>query len=979
MRKLLSSGLFMLLSFLAVAQSNNVPGEFIVQLKGNASAALIERHFQQTHPEWNLHPKRVLSNRFHIWLFEATPGNESRQLVALEKDKFVLLAQYNHHVQLRTTTPNDISFTQQWALNNTGQTGGVAGADIEATAAWDITTGGLTASGDTIVLAMIDGGIQLDHPDLQGNIFINHNEIPGNSIDDDGNGYVDDVSGWDAYENDGVLPVSQHGTHVAGIMVAKGNNNEGISGVNWNAKVLPIAGSSSVEATVVAAYAYAAEMRIQYNESNGQKGAFVVATNSSFGVDNGNPTNYPIWCAFYDTLGAYGILSAGATANANLNVDQVGDIPSTCMSEFFIGVTNTTSADVKYTSAGYGVNSIDIAAPGTTIYSSIINGGYGSLSGTSMATPHVTGAIGLMYAAACELLIENYKTNPAGTALLMRDYLLNGAEQLNSLTNLVANKRRLNLNGALQQVQTYVCDPLAPPSAGFTSPAHAGCPGLTVNYYNQSSSNATSFEWHFPGGTPSASTELHPVVTYNTLGVYAVTLITTNDNGSDTLEIPAYVDVNSSGTRIVFSEDFEADSLQQTGWSIENAGQNSTWELFNIIGTSPGTQAARIPIFDHVDEAGNRDAIISPPFSFVETSANTLYFEYAYRRRSTSITDSLLVYASGDDGQSWQLLLALAEDGFGTFATGGIFPNSFVPTSALNWCTSSTTGPDCFSLDLSAFDGLETIRVKFESYNASGNNIYIDNVRVSGICSNPEVGEPTAAFSLPSTIVCTNSPVQFNNASTNATLYNWSFPGAEPASSSASNPIVSYANPGIYPVQLIASNSAQADTLLQTAWLTVQTSPAVPDIQFDGTLVSTTFGGTYQWYFNGNPILGATNASYQPTQSGNYQIEVFFSSGCSNVASLDVIVNGLNSISSSSSITVFPNPVSDVLTIQLPLQQKAIINLNDASGRLVKKLETKGNIQFSMQDFPSGVYILAVEMEGQTNHYQIIHTSSLSH
>src|SRR5690606_9496705 len=144
----------------------------------------------------------------------------------------------------------------------------------------------------------------------------NTDETPNNGIDDDNNGYVDDYDGWNAYNSTGNIPSANHGTHVAGIAGAIGNNEIGISGVNWNVKTMPIAGSSGNEATVVEAYAYALEMRARYNETDGDEGAFIVVTNTSFGVDMGDPTNFPIWCSMYDELGEVGILSCAATANA---------------------------------------------------------------------------------------------------------------------------------------------------------------------------------------------------------------------------------------------------------------------------------------------------------------------------------------------------------------------------------------------------------------------------------------------------------------------------------------------------------------------------------------------------------------------------------------------------------------------------------------------------------------------------------------
>ena len=339
----------------------------------------------------------------------------------------VRVVQNNHtNIVMREVIPDDPYYSSQWAPNI-----------MSLPQAWEeFTTGGVTSTGDTIVVAVIDGGTDWTHEDL--NCWVNTHEIPNNYIDDDGNGYIDDYHGWNAYNHNGY------------IIGAVGNNGKGVCGVNWNVKVLPIGGSSGEESIVVEAYAYALEMRARYNETDGEEGAFIVATNSSFGVDYGNPDDYPIWCSMYDEMGAVGILSCGAGPNLNVNVDLVGDVPSTCPGDYLIGITNTTSDDVKYTGAGYGINNIDIGAPGTSIYSTLPNNNYGNMTGTSMATPQVTGTIALMYAALPEEMMQLCKSDPAYFGQMMRYHLLNGADHLPSLDGLVASGRRLNAYGAIE-------------------------------------------------------------------------------------------------------------------------------------------------------------------------------------------------------------------------------------------------------------------------------------------------------------------------------------------------------------------------------------------------------------------------------------------------------------------------------------------------------------------------------------------------
>ncbi len=399
-------------------------------------------------------PKRQLSKRLNIWLFEIADNREPRgdKMARLERNADVRVVQNNHtNLILREAIPDDPHYTQQWAP-----------AVMNLPQAWEeYTTGGLTVTGDTIVVAVIDGGAYLEHEDL--NFWKNRREIPGNGLDDDNNGYVDDYDGWNAFSHSGMIGSDRHGTHVSGIIGATGNNGIGVCGVNWDVKIMPLRGSSSYESTVVEAYSYVLEMRARYNETNGEEGAFVVATNSSFGVDYGNPDDYPIWCSMYDAMGEVGILSCGAGPNLNVNVDEVGDVPSTCPGVYLLGITNTTAADVKYGNAGYGVNHIDIGAPGTSIYSTTPFNSYGNSTGTSMATPQVTGTIALMYAAMPELMMQVCKNDPARFSLFVRESLLNGADHLSSLDGLVADARRLNVYGAIERMLN---DPIEPMLVG---------------------------------------------------------------------------------------------------------------------------------------------------------------------------------------------------------------------------------------------------------------------------------------------------------------------------------------------------------------------------------------------------------------------------------------------------------------------------------------------------------------------------------
>ncbi len=428
--------------FSNTAETKYVKGDILIRLyKENSALEIAEDDFENI----DLHFCKLLSSRMSIWLCKYDPEkiNDKKIIGRLKDHDLIKEAQFNHFVTARSTFPDDPSFNVQWSLENIGQSGGVFDADIDAPEAWDYTTGGVTVLGDTLVVAIVDGGCYLDHEDL--NLWKNRDEIPGNGFDDDDNGYIDDYDGWNAFNSNGNVPVSSHGTHVSGISAAIGNNGIGVSGVNWNAQVMPIAGSSGTESIVIEAYGYALEMRARYNETEGESGAFVVATNASFGVNFGNPDDYPLWCAIYDSLGVVGVLSTGATMNINADVDVTGDMPTACDSDYLITVTNTTRYDQKNSGAAYGLTTIDLGAPGTQIYSTDNYDSYSYKTGTSMATPHVTGAIAYLYSAANEEFLFQYQQQPAETALIIKQFILDGTDTLDDLSGITVSGGRLNI------------------------------------------------------------------------------------------------------------------------------------------------------------------------------------------------------------------------------------------------------------------------------------------------------------------------------------------------------------------------------------------------------------------------------------------------------------------------------------------------------------------------------------------------------
>ncbi|MBK7343402.1 MAG: S8 family serine peptidase [Saprospiraceae bacterium] len=264
-------------------QLNHIQGDLIVHMSSEqALSDLLESAQRFQGVPTQLRVNRVLAPDSRIWLLhmDHTRIHETDFLIWMRRQPGILAAQFNHLGTYRKS-PNDPNYFQQWHWKNTGQNNGKPGADLDMEEAWEITTGGLTATGDTIVVAIVDDGTDLEHPDLAANHWINHLEIPDNGQDDDGNGYVDDYFGWNINQDNDNVDNGGHGVNVEGMIGAVGNNGVGLTGVNWDIKMMTIRPSSTQEALVIEAYTYALTQRKLYNQTNGEKGAFVVAMNSS--------------------------------------------------------------------------------------------------------------------------------------------------------------------------------------------------------------------------------------------------------------------------------------------------------------------------------------------------------------------------------------------------------------------------------------------------------------------------------------------------------------------------------------------------------------------------------------------------------------------------------------------------------------------------------------------------------------------------
>ncbi len=320
-------------------------------------------------------------------------------------------------------TPNDPSFPTLWGMNNTGQSGGVVDADIDAPEAWDITTG----SRATLV-GIIDTGFDRTHPDLAANAWTNTREIPGNGIDDDHNGYVDDVQGWDFYSNDNdPMDDNKHGTHCAGTIGAVGGNGAGLAGVCWQVSIVGLkflsSTGSGATSDAVEAVNYATQLGVAMTSNSWGGGGFSQSLKDAI-----------------DAAGRAGIPFIAAAGNDSSDTDVSASYPASYTSENIISVASTTRMDALSSFSNYGATSVDLGAPGSEIYSTVLSSGYATLSGTSMATPHVTGALALVKSIAPYLTVSELKQR-----------LLATTDPLPALSGRSVSGGRLNVGRFVQQ------------------------------------------------------------------------------------------------------------------------------------------------------------------------------------------------------------------------------------------------------------------------------------------------------------------------------------------------------------------------------------------------------------------------------------------------------------------------------------------------------------------------------------------------
>lgn len=336
-----------------------VENEILVKFRKGISLAEIDKYAGSMQAKVKKHYKAIsrIKGQEYV-LLQSEKKAAAMMLLSMKKAPDVDFAVPNYRVHICANEPNDPRFYELWGLHNTGQTGGTADIDIDALEVWERI--GRTAR---VIVAVIDTGINYNHPDLAANIWVNPGEIAGNGIDDEGNGYIDDIHGINAITGSGdPLDDNGHGTHCAGILGAVGNNGLEVSGVNWNTKIIgtkamDVTGSGD-DAYILACFDYIIDLKTIYNQK-------IVAINASFG---GNSYSQVVKDAV-DAAGEAGIVLCVAAGNSGTNIDNEPFYPACYSSANIITVTAIDHSGQQF--YNYGAASVDLAAPGVNILSTV--------------------------------------------------------------------------------------------------------------------------------------------------------------------------------------------------------------------------------------------------------------------------------------------------------------------------------------------------------------------------------------------------------------------------------------------------------------------------------------------------------------------------------------------------------------------------------------------------------------------------------
>lgn len=810
----------------------------------------LEQEFGITKIKAGFYFANDMANVYRVYFSDTS--KTSGLISVLEQHAHVLYAE-RIPISKRFDYPNDLGANAQ------GANGQYYLYKIGAPLAWDIQLGS-----PNIKVAVVDDAVETTHSELSGFTF----------------------QGYDVVDNDfDIMPPSNdwdHGTFISGMIAARTDNGQGMASLARGVRILPVKITDDINSNIL---------------QNEYEGVLFAAAQGSHVINMSWGSSIPSQTGLAAMNSAH---NSGAVLVAAAGNDNSSLVTYPAAYPHVISVASTTSIDSKSSFSNYG-SWIDISAPGTQIWSLLPNNSYGVKSGTSFAAPLVS--------AAAALLLSN---NPSLTPDQVLACLQSSADNIDIFNASYVGQLgagRLNVRQALQCVASSE-SAYEVWLSQVISPAQTSCetelsPQIRVVNAGSDTVFSMNIRWQIDNGfalilpwsdtlLPGNASIISFPVSSHSIGHHTLNVsILDTLNGSYLDAYPSNNSITysfqinpSGGIQLPFLETFESGSFATNNWTTLNPGSDYSWEIASSSGTLPGSKSARLPYYLDF-ETGSRDYLISPTLNFSGYSNISCSFNYAYMERTAGLTDSLLVSVSSDCGQTWVNMLAFGE-GFNPFATAENNGTFFVPNLDTDWC--GTTGnPACATINLSGFDGMSGIRIRFEGLNANGNNIYIDNINITGT---PTSAAPVAAFDAEGNLqVCRGQSVAFNNTSLNAPQnYLWSFPGAAITGSSDAFPVVTYNTTGTYDVQLIVANAFGADSLSLSNYITVLELPDVsvifnPDTVCRGQAAVLTATGADLYHWNAAPSLPASNltsVTVNPTSTTSFTVTGWAQSTCTS-------------------------------------------------------------------------------------------------
>ncbi len=986
-----------------------IEGEMLIQIEWKKN---IRDVILKTPENYKVELVKELSKPMRIFLitFDHKEISHEKFQNWLYKQNEVTIADYNYKVNVRSTIPNDPSFNSQWHHVNTND------ADIDSDLAWDITTGGTTATNDDIVVCMLEGGGgNLDHSDLTGNRWVNTYETPNDNIDNDGNGYIDDYNGWNTVLNNDNYGNGSHGTNCLGMIGAKGNNGLAVAGANWDVKMMVVNMGSLTQASVISAYTYPLVMRQMWNNSNGSQGAFVVATSASWGIDGANPSNYPLWCQFYDTLGHYGILNVGATTNQNLDVDVAGDMPTGCVSNYMIGVGRTGNQD--QTSGGYGDQTIQLGAPGINVVTTSGTSGTTTTSGTSFSCPLTAGVIALAYSIPCPSFMTIVNSNPQNAADLVLQSLLTGTDPKPQLTSKFITGGRLNSFNTINNLMTSVCSGnicLGPNNISVDSITDSSA---TLNFSSFSSATETIFysrelgsnvwdtllnvnspilldsltacsiyEFSFQSVCGTDTSNLTSIYNINSLGCgNCVDLPYCSSSASDGVdEWIESIDIGSFS--YTSGNDFGyGDFISNPNINLDlNTGQ--TYSLTITPGWS-GTlynEQSRLWIDLNQDGSFSSSELLFDQGSATQTAANGSITIPSTSPSGTTRMRIQMAYIGGTStlpGVCDQFTWGEVEDYCVNIVPGVICGMNVISTVVDPLCS----GLDDGSISVSVSGG--ATGYSFNWGNSFGTSSSLNNLSPGSynlVISDSLLCDTTINYDLNylTTLTLTNfssdiSCYGLNDGSVSVIasgssgyLYDW---GTGYSTTSSLTGLSS----GIYTVNVIDTNGCMKTTsfnIIEPPQSQVSYSYTTSDLLVYFTNTSSV--GANSWDFGDGTTSSSNSPFHYYNSNGTYNACLNLTTSCGTISYCsDIVVFDSSSIDimemSNNLLEIYPNPSSGIFNISLKsnINKKFKVSIFDLSGRLVfkKEINNKSKIEVDISNKSNGIYLMKLSI-GETQY-----------